>query len=59
MFNIPTSYPADNNIDDNRDLLGPYRSTQPYLDWSSSPSPMSQSASEIGGWRVDQKPLGI
>lgn len=58
VFSVPTSYSADNNIDDNRDLLGPYCSTQPYLDWSNSPSPMSQSAGEAGGWRSDQKPLG-
>ncbi|CAD0085172.1 unnamed protein product [Aureobasidium vineae] len=59
MFNVPNPYPADNNIDDNRDLFGPYCSTQPYLDWSTSPSPMSQPASETSGWRMDQKPFGI
>ncbi|KAI4715560.1 hypothetical protein E4T48_08241 [Aureobasidium sp. EXF-10727] len=59
MFNIPNPYPADNNSDDNRDLLGPYCSTQPYLDWSTSPSPMSQPVSETSGWRTDQKPFGI
>ncbi|KAH0110673.1 hypothetical protein KCU66_g12533, partial [Aureobasidium melanogenum] len=59
MFNVPIPYSADNKIDDNRDLLEPYCSTQPYLDWSTSPSPTSQPASETGGWLMDSKPIGI
>jgi hypothetical protein len=59
MFNIANAYPIDGKIDDNRDLLGPYSSSQPYLDWSTSASPMSHPASEAGGWQMDQKVLGI
>ncbi|KAH0314057.1 hypothetical protein KCU71_g6728, partial [Aureobasidium melanogenum] len=59
MFNVPISYSADNKIDDNRDLFMPYCSTQPYLDWSTSPSSTSQPASETGGWLMDSKPIGI
>jgi len=59
IFNIANPYPTDGKIDDNRDLLAPYCSSQPYLDWSTSASPMSHPASETGGWQVDSKVLGI
>jgi hypothetical protein len=60
MFNIANPYPTDSKIDDNCDhLLGSYCSAQPYLDWSTSPSPTSYPVSEAGGWQMDQKVLGL
>jgi hypothetical protein len=60
MFNIANPYPTDSKIDDNGNhLLGSYCSAQPYLDWSTSPSPTSYPISEAGGWQMDQKVLGL
>ncbi|KAI5199307.1 hypothetical protein E4T39_06286 [Aureobasidium subglaciale] len=59
VFNFSHAYPVDNKLDEIGDLLRPYVGAQPYLDWSASPSPMNQAANEAGGWRIDQKPMGL
>jgi len=59
MFSMVNPCPTDGKIHDNHDLLGPYPNSQPYLDWSTSASPMSHPASETSGWQMDQKGLGV
>lgn len=55
LFGIANHFSTDSKFGDNHEPLGPYCSSQPYLDWSTSASPMSHSASETSGWQMDQK----